>query len=214
LRPKIDNIRKLAKLAGRNPQDVKFFTTFTPILGRTDEEAFEKKERFQKYNSLAGGLVLFSGITGIDASKLDLDEPLVKSQSKAGGKVTSHLDTVSKDRGKGNEMTPRKVGESLAGGGISPLTIGSPSTVADEMERWMEIGDLDGFNIAEIVSPGSFTDVVDLLIPELVKRGLYPETIENGLTGRERIYGKGHNHLLPEHAGSKFKYDVYKESST
>lgn len=213
LRPKVDNIRLLAQSAGRDPQDVKFFTTFTPILGKTDEEAHAKKDEFQKYNSLVGGLVFFSGITGIDASKLDLDKPIVASQSNQGrnDKVTSHLETVTRKRGQGNELTPRKVGESLSAGGISPLTIGSPSTVADEMERWIEIADLDGFNIADVITPGSFEDVVDLLIPELRRRGIYPEEVEEGLTARERVYGKGRKHLLPGHAGSKYKFDVYQE---
>lgn len=190
---------------------MKFFATFTPLLGRTDEEAYAKKTEYEKYNSNIGGLVFFSGVTGIDVSKLDPDEPISGSQSKSANTVTSHLASLEKEREAGTVKTPRTLGANLSAGGLSPLTIGSPSTVADEMERWFNVADLDGFNIANIVQPGSYVDVVDLLIPELRKRGLYPQEIEEGLTARERVYGKGHKHLLPGHAGSAYKYDVYQE---
>jgi hypothetical protein len=64
-----------------------------------------------------------------------------------------------------------------------------------------------------VTTPGSFEDVVDLLIPELRKRGLYPEqTAESeGLTAREKIYGKGQSRLRDDHFGCTFTYDGYKE---
>jgi alkanesulfonate monooxygenase SsuD/methylene tetrahydromethanopterin reductase-like flavin-dependent oxidoreductase (luciferase family) len=190
---------------------VKFFATFTPILGRTDEEAQAKKAEYEKYNSCIGGLVFFSGVTGIDVSHLEPDKPILASHSKEANKVTSHLDSLEKNRKQGNVLTPRTLRDGLSAGGISPLTVGSPITVADEMERWVEVADLDGFNISHIVTPGSWEDVVDLLIPELRKRGLYQEEIEEGLTAHERVYGKGQKHLLPAHAGSAYKFDVYEE---
>ena len=57
-------------------------------------------------------------------------------------------------------------------------------TVADEIERWIEEGDLNGFNLAYVTTPGTFEDIVDLLIPELRRRGLYPEKVEDGLWQR------------------------------
>lgn len=64
LKPKIANIRKLAADEGRDPDSVKFFGTLTPIIGRTDEEAWEKFREAQANASTIGGLVLFSGWTG------------------------------------------------------------------------------------------------------------------------------------------------------
>lgn len=94
---------------------------------------------------------------------------------------------------------------------MAPVSVGSPSTVADEMERWIREADLDGFNIAYVTTPGTFEDVVDLLVPELRRRGLYPQKREEGLTAREKIYGKGQARLRDDHAGAAFKYDVYQE---
>jgi alkanesulfonate monooxygenase SsuD/methylene tetrahydromethanopterin reductase-like flavin-dependent oxidoreductase (luciferase family) len=213
LRPNVDRIRKLAKEAGRDPSSIKFFATFTPILGRTDEEAWEKYEEAKKYASTVGGLVLFSGWTGIDISKFPLDANLTANDSLEGNKITSILSaftTTSKDI---PEWTPRVVAERAAIGGLGPVSVGSPATVADELERWIEEADLDGFNLAYVETPGTFVDVVDLLVPELQRRGLYPKHFEEGLTAREKVYGPGQAHLRDDHTGSGYKYDVYKEDA-
>lgn len=213
LRPKIDNIRKLAEKEGRDPKSIKFFGTFTPIIGKTDEEAQEKLKELQKYASTIGGLVLFSGWTGIDISKIPIDQDITAADSTEAHKVTSMLSaftTTSKDVPK---WTPRVVAEKAAIGGLGPVGVGSPATVADEMERWIKEADLDGFNIGYVTTPGTFEDVVELLIPELRRRGLYPEKAEDGVerTAREKVYGPGQSRLRGDHVGSSYKYDVYEE---
>jgi FMN-dependent oxidoreductase (nitrilotriacetate monooxygenase family) len=211
LRPKVDNIRKLAAEQGRDPKSIKVFATFTCILGQTDKEAKAKFERHAEHASTIGGLVLFSGWTGIDISKIPLDQKITASDSKEANKVTSILSAFTSTSEEVPEWTPRVVAEKAAIGGLGPVGVGSPSTVADEMERWIEEGDLDGFNLAYVTTPGTFEDVVDLLIPELRRRGLYPESIEDGLTAREKVYGKGQSQLRDDHSGSRYKYDVYHE---
>lgn len=211
LRPKVDNIRRLAAEQGRDPRSVKVFATFTCILGQTDEEAKAKLERHAKNASTIGGLVLFSGWTGIDISKIPLDQKITASDSKEAHKVTSILSAFTSTSKEVPEWTPRVVAEKASIGGLGPVGVGSPATVADEMERWAEVGDLDGFNLAYVTTPGTFEDVVDLLIPELRRRGLYPEKVEDGLTAREKVYGKGQSQLRDDHTGSRYKYDVYQE---
>jgi hypothetical protein len=106
------------------------------------------------------------------------------------------------------------VAERAAIGGLGPVAIGSPATVADEMERWIRDADLDGFNLAYVTTPGTFEEVVDLLIPELTRRGIYPDLpdpSEAPLTAREKVFGKGQKELRADHIGSKYKYDVYQE---
>lgn len=119
--------------------------------------------------------------------------------------------TTSKDIPK---WTPRVVAQKAAIGGLGPVAIGSPQKVADEMERWIKEADLDGFNIGHVTTPGSFEDVVDLLVPELKKRGVYPESVPEGLTAREKVYGVGQKKLRDDHRGSSYKYDVYKEEAS
>ncbi|KAH7142116.1 luciferase-like domain-containing protein [Dactylonectria macrodidyma] len=207
LRAQIEKNRKIAAEKGRDPRSLKFYLSFTPILGKTDEEAQEKFRELGKNASPIGGLVLFSGWTRIDMAKLPLDEDISKVDSHEARKLCN----IFKPTAETPVWTPRLIGEKAAMSGISPSVVGSPATVADVMERWIEIADLDGFNLGYVTSPGSFEDVVELLVPELRRRGSYPEAIESGLTARERVYGKGQARLRDDHVGSKYKYEVYQE---
>ncbi len=135
LRPKVQKIRELAAARGRDPRSVKVFATYTPIIGRTDEEARAKYEELLKYASVIGGLVLVSGWTGIDLSKIPLDQELTAADSLEPNKVRSILDAFTA-RGEGvPRWTPRIVAQKAAIGGLGHMGIGSPQTVADDMER-------------------------------------------------------------------------------
>jgi len=212
LRPKVEDIRNLAKEQGRDPRSLKFFVTFTPIIGRTDEEAREKLEELKKYTSTIGGLVLFSGWTGIDISKIPLDQEISAGDSLEAHKVTSILEAFTTTSEYIPKWTLRVVAEKASIGGLGPVSMRSPQTVADEPERWIVEADIDGFNLGYVTTRGTLEDVVDLLIAELRKRGLCPNPEDlNGLTAREKIYGKGRGGLRDDHPGSKYKYEVYVE---
>ncbi|KAL2844800.1 HK97 family phage prohead protease [Aspergillus pseudoustus] len=214
LRPKVANIRKLAAEKGRDPASLKFFVSFTPILGETDEAARVKLAELKKYASTEGGLVLFSGWTGIDISKIPIDNDVTAADSHEASRVTTMLDSMATTSERVPRWTPRVIAEKAAIGGLAPLSVGSPTTVADEMERWIREADIDGFNIGYVTTPGTFEDMVDLLIPELKRRGLYPETSEAPLTSRERVYGEGQRGLRGDHVGSQYKYDVYQDEES
>ncbi|XXG97110.1 hypothetical protein Hte_003405 [Hypoxylon texense] len=213
LRPKIDKIRALAASKGRDPRSLKFFATYTPVVGRTDEEAREKLAALRKHASTVGGLVLVSGWTGIDLSRVPLDQELTAADSLEAHKVRSLLDAFTTTSEDIPRWTPRVVAEKAAIGGLAHVAVGSPRTVADDMERWVRDADVDGFNIGYVTTPGTFEDVVELLIPELKRRGLYadPKQDGEGLTARERVYGKGQSGLRDDHIGSRYKYDRYQE---
>ena len=211
LKPKVAKIRELAKEKGRDPQSIKFFATFTPILGKTDEEARAKYEELKKYASEIGGLVLVSGWTGIDLSQYPPDKILTADDATTDHRVRSLLDQFTITSPEVPEWTPKVIAERASIGGLGPVSVGSPATVADELERWVREADVDGFNIGYVTTPGSFEDVVDLLVPELRRRGIYSQPEEEGLTAREKVYGKGQATLRDDHAGSKYKYNVYDE---
>ncbi|KAI1135272.1 nitrilotriacetate monooxygenase component A [Hypoxylon sp. FL0543] len=213
LRPKVARIRELAAARGRDPQSLKFFATYTPVIGRTDEEARAKYAELQKYGSVVGGLVLVSGWTGIDLSRIPLDQELSAADSLEAHKVRSILDAFTATSEDIPRWTPRVIAQKASIGGLGHVAVGSPQTVADDMERWIREGDLDGFNIGYVTTPGTFEEVVDLLIPELRRRGIYPDVPGEGeqLTARERIYGKGQRGLRDDHVGSAYKYDRYEE---
>lgn len=217
LRPQVARIRALAAAKGRDPRSLKFFATFTPIVAATDEAARAKHAALRAHASVVGGLVLVSGWTGIDLSKIPLDQELTAADSAEAHKVRSMLASFTTASDEVPRWTPRVVGERACIGGLGPVGVGSPATVADELERWVREADLDGFNLAYVTTPGTFEDVVDLLIPELRRRGLYPppaapaEGESPPLTAREKVYGKGQKGLRDDHVGSRYKYGVYQE---
>lgn len=75
-------------------------------------------------------------------------------------------------------------------GGLGPVFVGSPSTVADILQEWVEETDVDGSDLAYAVTPEIFEDVVNFLVPELQKRGAYPTGYRPG-TLREKLFGEG-----------------------
>ena len=79
----VDSIREEAKRAGRNPNEIKILSSITPILGRTQKEAEEKYEDYQKHISYEGALALLGGWTGIDFSAYDPDDKIEYVDSDA-----------------------------------------------------------------------------------------------------------------------------------
>jgi hypothetical protein len=86
------------------------------------------------------------------------------------------------------------------------VIVGSPTTVVDELERWREESGVDGFNITAAVRPADLERFVDLVTPELRRRGLLPEAgdLATGLTLRETLTGAGPQ-LPADHKGAGFR---------
>ncbi|EME41927.1 hypothetical protein DOTSEDRAFT_177344 [Dothistroma septosporum NZE10] len=205
----VAQIRADAAARGRDPKQLKFFVGISPILGKTVEEAQEKYNRAKKYADVVGGLAVFSGYTGIDLSKYPLDE-VFKLDSAVPGEnaVHSFLDNFDQVSKSDEPWTPRRLGETMALGGFHPTPVGTPTMVADVFEQWINEADVDGFNISYTVSPGSFEDVVDLLAPELQRRGLMWEDydVPEGCL-RENLTGEaGSKRLAEDHYGSQFQW--------
>lgn len=85
-----------------------------------------------------------------------------------------------------------------------PKIVGGPNTVVDELERWADVADVDGFNLSHITNPGSFEDIAEYVIPERQRRGLFRTKAKEGATAREVFFGQ--SALLPDHYGSRFRW--------
>ncbi|MGK9517945.1 N5,N10-methylene tetrahydromethanopterin reductase, partial [Salmonella enterica subsp. enterica] len=81
---------------------------------------------------------------------------------------------------------------------------GSPAQVADELESWISETGLDGFNLTRIVTPESYVDFIELVIPELQRRGSYKTAYESG-TLREKVFHR-EAHLPEQHTGSTYRH--------
>ena len=84
------------------------------------------------------------------------------------------------------KFTVRQLYEYLAGARGHWVVIGTPETIADQMQQWFEDGAADGFNVMPPVLPQSLNEFVDLVVPELQRRGLF-RTAYEGRTLRENL---------------------------
>ncbi|KAJ5203497.1 hypothetical protein N7449_005576 [Penicillium cf. viridicatum] len=210
------NVREIRELAqseyGRDPQSIKFLALLCPILGKTEEEAVEKFEYFRSLGSIDGALALFGGWTGIDLDKYGEDEELRHVESNA---IRSAVEGWSKATPEVAKWTKATVGRHITVGGLGATPVGTAAQVADSMERWVAEADVDGFNLAYAIKPGSFKDIIDLLIPELRKRGLFWDdyAVPKG-TYRENLYGQpGQSGPHADHPASKYRWNAGVDAS-
>ncbi|OBI16072.1 LLM class flavin-dependent oxidoreductase [Mycobacterium sp. E2497] len=192
-------LRQAAAELGRDPRSIKVFTMVTPVVAATHEEAVAKLADYRRFVSPTGALALFGGWTGVDLAELEPDEPLRYVQTEANRSALASFTTADPDRA----WTVRELADEIGLGGRGPVLPGSPGEVADELERWVEEADVDGFNLAYVTTPGTFVDFAELVVPELRRRGRVPAHRASG-TLRERLGGAGP--LLPDdHPGAGYR---------
>ena len=199
--PRVAAIRGNAAKLGRRPESILIFTMATAILGATDAEAEAKLADYKQYADFEGALTLLSGWTGVDFSKLDPDQIVQHVENEAGRTALENITRAEPNR----SWTVRQAAEHVCIGGIGPVFVGSPATVADQMEEWIEATDIDGFNLAFAVRPETFVDVADLLVPELQRRGRYKKAYREGAL-REKLFGRSPRLQLP-HVAASYRWD-------
>jgi FMN-dependent oxidoreductase (nitrilotriacetate monooxygenase family) len=194
-RAQVDKVRDAARAAGRDPQAVKVFMGITVIVAATQGQARAKHDEYRSYASAEAGVAHFAASTAIDFARYELDEPI---QYVKGNAIESATKTL-----QNNDWTRRKLLDQHALGGRYITLVGDPEQVADELEAWIAETGLDGFNLTRTVTPESYADFIDLVIPVLQARGSYKTAYAQG-TLREKVFGKGPG--LPEgHAGFNYK---------
>ena len=212
VRKSVDDIRKQATEQGRDGRSLKLIAAVLVIVAETDEAAQTKFQDLVRYGNREGALALFGGFSGYDLNKYSDDqdvrfgdEPAVQTL------VNNWAATVpGSENLKWNKKT---IADYLIVGGMGVKIIGSVNTVADEIERWAEVADVDGFNFKFATMPGTFDDIVELLVPELRRRGRFWDDYEVvGGTIRETLTGLPGNSRLPaDHPGARYAWKVGEE---
>lgn len=205
LKASVDALRQTAsEKFGRRTDHLRILAGMTIVVDETNEKAQQKLDEYISYGDREGALGLFGGWTGIDLSTYSDDEdfrfvdaPAIRSM------VNRWAESVPGSEGLG--WTKSRIADFLLVGGMTPKIIGGPAAVVDELERWAEISGVDGFNLTHVVNPGSFEDIVEFVLPELRRRGLFRSKVEQeGATAREVFFGQAH--LLDDHAGRQFRW--------
>lgn len=175
-------IRDLAASYGRDPKDVKVLTMATPIVALTKEDA-EKKVQLIRENLFEHAPAIgFGAQSHVDLDKYQWDEPIILGKIQGGESVTKNFIQ------RGGEYQTK--GQILDRGRIVTTLVGTPEEIGDWFETYVKEVDIDGFNLIFPVNFESLADFVDLVVPELQRRGLFWEDYKvKGGTLRENLYG-------------------------
>ncbi|AEN05659.1 LLM class flavin-dependent oxidoreductase [Halolamina sp.] len=193
IREYIEDVQSRAEEKGRDADSISFFMGVVPIVAPTEAEAEANYESLTESIDVEATLALLSGFLDMDLSELDPDQNVEHIETQAIQGTMNAFTQSDPDR----EWTVREVAEFSGLGSTSPIVVGTPEQVVDELEYYHEEVGVHGFNVKEAVRTGSLDDFVDLVVPELRERGLFRTEYE-GDTLRERLYGEGQARL-PEH---------------
>jgi alkanesulfonate monooxygenase len=170
---------------GRHPEELLVLPGISPVIGRTQEEAEAKWAALQKLIHPSVGLNDIARFwPGEDLRKWDPDAapPYYPELEKGRNSRQNVVLTLAKREG----FTVRQLYEYLAGARGHWVVVGTPQTIADQIQEWFENEAADGFNVMPPVLPESLNDFVDLVVPELQRRGLFRTEYE-GKTLRENL---------------------------
>ena len=190
----VADLRARAARHGRDPSEILVFCRATVVPGRSEAEAQAKLAEYRSYVSEEGALALLSGWTGIDLSRYGPDEPIRHERNDA---IHSAVEEIAGPNAV-RTWTVRDLALATGIGGGLPLFVGDPAGIADSFHDWIDATDVDGFNLSYVVTPESFVDFVDLVVPELQRRGIYKRDYEPG-TLREKLRGPGQARLPGHH---------------
>ena len=176
----ITDVRTQATRQGRHPEDILFFQGVSPVVGGTEEEAKAKEAEYIEQFSTEGSLAHLSGGVGVDLGVIDLDQPLDMIDGQAmRGSVKSLIESApDKTRTFRDLIRSRLAGQFLTG---------APEQIADALQEWQGMG-VDGFNVVYSVTPGTFVDFIDAVVPILQARGLMQREYTPGPL-RQKIFG-------------------------
>ncbi len=194
-RARVARIRQAVREQGRNSDHAKIVLALSVIVAETEEEARAKERRLRSYASPEGAFALFGGWTGVDLAQYRDEQVLDRLPSQGIKSAARWFSTVYPDR---PPLTLAEAREEMKLASLMPVIVGTPGRVADELERWVDETGIDGLNLVPIYQPGSFTEFIELVVPELQRRGRM-RTGYDGDTLRENLFGAGHRRLPPDH---------------
>jgi len=171
------DIKARMEISGRSPEHLKILPGAFVVIGDTVVEARKKKERLDSLVHPDSGIATLSVLLGTDVSGLGLDDPLPdipESNATQGGRQRVV------DMARRENLTIRELAQYVGGSFGSLEMVGTPSTIADEMEEWLHTKACDGFNVMFPYLPGGLDDFVDQVVPELQRRGIFRREYEGG----------------------------------
>ncbi|HWH80650.1 MAG TPA: LLM class flavin-dependent oxidoreductase [Burkholderiaceae bacterium] len=182
----VSDLRHAAAQAGRDPGALLIYAQALVITGATYAEAEAKHARCREHIDPEAALALLSGWTGVDFSRYPLSATIEYIDTDAGRTALASFSQADPSR----RWTVGEAAQFIGLGGRGPVLVGDAQQTADELESWLDETGIDGFNLTFAVAHGTMRDVVELVVPELQRRGRYPLAYAPG-TLRDKLFGRG-----------------------
>ena len=198
VRANIADMRARLVRHGRRPTDIKFIAGAGIITGRTEAQVAAKLERYRRTISVEGRLA--HGMSRIDYTRYPRTERLA--------------DIIARRDPGYDQIGPRFKPEQTIGEVLDQLgainygryfVAGTAGVVADAIEKWLDEDDVDGINLVQYHSYETARDFIEIVVPELRRRGRYREGYTDGETLRERLFGAGRARLPDYHYGARYR---------
>lgn len=179
------SVKEQTRQFGRDPDSLKIMPGIFPVVGRTESDARAKFEELQSLVAPAVGLsVLSHHLGGIDLSGYPLDEPIPEAILETQGNKSRQELLINLARRE--RLSIRELYLRIAGARGHWQVVGTPKEIADALEERFRDQAADGFNIMPPVLPSGLDDFIELVLPELRRRGLFRTEYE-GKTLRENL---------------------------
>ena len=176
------DVKARAQAIGRDPDHMKILPGAFVVVGETVADAKAKRAHLDSLVHYDSGIGSLNSALGVDVSTFDPDGPLPEIPPSNASQ--SARDRIVASARKDN-LTIRQLAARV--GSFSGLAfVGTPATIADEMERWLHERGSDGFNVMFPYLPEGLDDFVNKVVPELQRRGLFRTEYE-GATLRENL---------------------------
>jgi long-chain alkane monooxygenase len=182
----VRDLRQAFAAAGRDPDSVLIYAQALIITAPSEGEARARRAELESYIDVEASLALLSGWTDVDFSRYPLDATMEYLDTDAGRTALAAFSQADPDR----RWTVGEAARFVGLGGRGPVITGDPRQVAAELEAWVDETGIDGFNLTYALAHESMRDVVDLVVPELQRRGRYPTSYTPG-TLRDKLFGAG-----------------------
>lgn len=190
------DMRSAAERAGRSADDVRFIVQAGVVVGRTEEEAADKWRTYRERRSIDA--ILAHASVPIDLPNLPREQTIGAALAAAGLPATAMgpVDPTTTVGAALDRFADQREGRFFVAG--------TPTVVADEIERWLDDDGIDGINLRQYHSFDTARDFAELVVPELRRRGRIRERPAQPQTLRERLFGAGPR-LEPPHPAASYR---------
>ena len=181
------DVKARAAALGRQPEHISILPGVMPVIGRSQSQAEDKYAALLEARDPAATLRALSGYAslGIDLSNLPLDARVPLPEHIPETNSHKSRQQLLVDWIRREQPTVRQLLTTWSAGGHRML-VGTPEQIADDFQHWFETGACDGFNVMFSSTPGGLDDFVELVVPELQRRGLFRTEYE-GPTLRDNL---------------------------